>query len=114
MCGILLMGEDALHDPGAIMRGSQGAEGEFGGVQIGVENVAAVLCWALGGQEPWVVSGLRACEPRQGSGCWSPPVPGHRGPDPGGAAGMGAPGVPGLRGRDPEAVEGARARLCPR
>lgn len=53
MCGIPSMGEDTLHYPGAILVGSQGAEGDFGGIQIGVENVAALLCLALRAREPW-------------------------------------------------------------
>lgn len=59
------MGGDTLRHPGTILVGSQGAEGAFGGVPVGVGDVAALLRLALRGREPWLMSGLRACDPRE-------------------------------------------------
>lgn len=67
MCGVPLMGEDTLHDPGAVLEGSEGAEGEFGGVQAGVENVAALLCLAPLGCGWAEGAGARLC-PGTGDG----------------------------------------------
>lgn len=88
MCGIPLMAEDTLHDPGAIPMWSQGAEGEFGGFQTGMENAAALLPLAPPGD---------GCARAQGTGSR-------------GCCGNGSPPVPGLRGRNSKAVEGTGAR----